>query len=131
MSLLIKARHSDEDVIDLTERLAPYADVAWTPRSARTTPDPPPDPAAPVWEPLELVMEPLLDDVEPPIEDIEPQIDDAATGELLEVPEVDPAPSAQVVPALPKQSRNQPCACGSGKKFKRCCGDASRPRHLR
>lgn len=22
-----------------------------------------------------------------------------------------------------KQQRNQPCACGSGKKFKRCCGN--------
>ncbi|ENM5882532.1 YchJ family protein [Vibrio metoecus] len=24
--------------------------------------------------------------------------------------------------ALPKQGRNDPCACGSGKKFKKCCG---------
>lgn len=22
----------------------------------------------------------------------------------------------------PKQGRNDPCACGSGKKFKKCCG---------
>ena len=25
-------------------------------------------------------------------------------------------------PALPKVGRNSPCPCGSGKKFKRCCG---------
>ncbi|WP_277205984.1 YchJ family metal-binding protein [Vibrio misgurnus] len=24
--------------------------------------------------------------------------------------------------ATPKQGRNDPCACGSGKKFKKCCG---------
>ncbi|MBX2836517.1 MAG: YchJ family protein [Gammaproteobacteria bacterium] len=24
----------------------------------------------------------------------------------------------------PKQGRNEPCACGSGKKFKKCCGSA-------
>lgn len=24
--------------------------------------------------------------------------------------------------ARPSQSRNSPCACGSGRKFKRCCG---------
>ncbi len=25
----------------------------------------------------------------------------------------------------PKQGRNEPCGCGSGKKFKRCCGQAA------
>jgi preprotein translocase subunit SecA len=25
--------------------------------------------------------------------------------------------------APPKIGRNEPCHCGSGKKFKRCCGD--------
>lgn len=24
-----------------------------------------------------------------------------------------------------KSNRNQPCECGSGKKFKKCCGDAA------
>lgn len=24
--------------------------------------------------------------------------------------------------AIPAQSRNDPCACGSGRKFKKCCG---------
>ena len=27
-----------------------------------------------------------------------------------------------VVRAMPKTGRNAPCACGSGKKFKKCCG---------
>jgi len=25
---------------------------------------------------------------------------------------------------IPKQGRNEPCACGSGRKFKKCCGQA-------
>jgi SEC-C motif domain protein len=30
-----------------------------------------------------------------------------------------------VTPALPaKQARNEPCACGSGRKYKKCCGSA-------
>jgi len=28
----------------------------------------------------------------------------------------------QVVRTLPKTGRNDPCTCGSGKKFKKCCG---------
>lgn len=28
-----------------------------------------------------------------------------------------------VTPAIPKQARNQPCGCGSGKKAKKCCGE--------
>jgi uncharacterized protein YecA (UPF0149 family) len=27
-----------------------------------------------------------------------------------------------IVRATPKVGRNEPCSCGSGKKFKRCCG---------
>ena len=26
---------------------------------------------------------------------------------------------------VPKQGRNEPCACGSGRKFKKCCGQAA------
>jgi len=36
-----------------------------------------------------------------------------------------PAPrtaSGQVKPAKPKTGRNDPCPCGGGKKFKKCCG---------
>jgi len=29
--------------------------------------------------------------------------------------------------AAPKVGRNEPCPCGSGKKFKRCCGNSSTP----
>lgn len=31
-------------------------------------------------------------------------------------------PPRQVVRAAPKAGRNDPCPCGSGKKFKKCCG---------
>ena len=37
-----------------------------------------------------------------------------------EVPNV-----AQVRRGTPKQGRNEPCACGSGLKHKRCCGSAA------
>ena len=32
------------------------------------------------------------------------------------------APTAPVINASPKVGRNDPCPCGSGKKYKRCCG---------
>jgi uncharacterized protein len=31
--------------------------------------------------------------------------------------------------ATPKVGRNEPCPCGSGKKFKRCCGSSATPTH--
>jgi SEC-C motif-containing protein len=33
-----------------------------------------------------------------------------------------PLPTRPVVHASPKAGRNDPCPCGSGKKFKKCCG---------
>ncbi len=36
--------------------------------------------------------------------------------------ELSPQP---VVRETPKVGRNEPCPCGSGKKFKKCCGKAS------
>ncbi len=33
-------------------------------------------------------------------------------------------PVEQFVRASPKIGRNDPCPCGSGKKFKKCCIDA-------
>ena len=33
-----------------------------------------------------------------------------------------PAASAQAAPARPKAGRNDPCPCGSGRKYKKCCG---------
>lgn len=37
-----------------------------------------------------------------------------------EVPEI-----KQFIREAPKQGRNDPCACESGKKYKKCCGQAS------
>jgi SEC-C motif-containing protein len=34
-------------------------------------------------------------------------------------------PKVPVVRATPKVGRNDPCSCGSGKKFKKCCGTAA------
>ncbi|MGB8932310.1 MAG: SEC-C metal-binding domain-containing protein [Anaeromyxobacteraceae bacterium] len=33
-----------------------------------------------------------------------------------------PGPAPQAAVAVPRVGRNDPCPCGSGKKFKRCCG---------
>lgn len=33
-----------------------------------------------------------------------------------------PAAAAPAVPRSPQVGRNDPCPCGSGKKFKKCCG---------
>jgi uncharacterized protein YecA (UPF0149 family) len=32
------------------------------------------------------------------------------------------APKIRPVTAEPKVGRNDPCPCGSGKKYKKCCG---------
>lgn len=40
---------------------------------------------------------------------------------LADIPPLLRTPRAPIT-AAPKQGRNDPCACGSGKKFKRCCG---------
>jgi Protein of unknown function (DUF1186)/SEC-C motif len=32
------------------------------------------------------------------------------------------APSSQIITATPKTGRNERCPCGSGKKYKKCCG---------
>jgi len=34
----------------------------------------------------------------------------------------DCVPAAPYVREAPKIGRNDPCACGSGRKFKKCCG---------
>jgi preprotein translocase subunit SecA len=36
-----------------------------------------------------------------------------------------PPPKAQPVRRGRKVGRNEPCPCGSGKKYKKCCGAAS------
>jgi hypothetical protein len=35
---------------------------------------------------------------------------------------LNPAASSQISRATPKTGRNEPCPCGSGKKYKKCCG---------
>jgi preprotein translocase subunit SecA len=47
------------------------------------------------------------------------------TGESAEQPSAAPAKPKFELPLkreLPKAGRNEPCPCGSGKKFKSCCG---------
>jgi preprotein translocase subunit SecA len=41
------------------------------------------------------------------------------------VPRAPQPPVAQVVRDEPKVGRNEPCPCGSGKKYKQCCGALS------
>ncbi len=38
---------------------------------------------------------------------------------------IDHAPRPQPIRAAPKPGRNDPCPCGSGKKYKKCCGAAA------
>src|SRR5437667_12779055 len=35
---------------------------------------------------------------------------------------LNPAGSSQIRTATPKTGRDEPCLCGSGKKYKKCCG---------
>jgi len=39
-----------------------------------------------------------------------------------QAPAAPPEPMAQVKRSTPKTGRNDPCPCGSGKKYKKCCG---------
>mgnify|MGYP005852298929 CR=1 FL=1 len=39
----------------------------------------------------------------------------------------DPAPAEPASSAQPETPRNAPCPCGSGEKFKRCCGKSAPP----
>ncbi|MBT3637062.1 MAG: hypothetical protein HN531_08995, partial [Opitutae bacterium] len=42
-------------------------------------------------------------------------------GQASEAPEIAPI-ATPVVRDAPKVGRNDPCPCGSGKKYKKCCG---------
>ena len=46
----------------------------------------------------------------------------ALADEAMADEEMEEAPRATPVRAGPKVGRNDPCVCGSGKKFKKCCG---------
>lgn len=50
-----------------------------------------------------------------------PEVD--VEDDLLGLPPGEP-PSAPIRRTAPKTGRNEPCPCGSGKKFKKCCGGA-------
>jgi hypothetical protein len=43
-------------------------------------------------------------------------------GAALDVPSQEPPPKPVPYVAPPKVGRNDPCPCGSGRKFKKCCG---------
>lgn len=40
-----------------------------------------------------------------------------------EKPEFEHPPLTPIVREVPKIGRNEPCPCGSGKKYKKCCGN--------
>ncbi len=46
----------------------------------------------------------------------------AGPAELGELPGADKSPATSIDPGLPKVGRNDPCPCGSGKKYKKCHG---------
>ena len=51
------------------------------------------------------------------------QIVEGPDGQLYEVPIEAEAPKQQPKRNVePKVGRNDPCPCGSGKKYKKCCG---------
>lgn len=41
---------------------------------------------------------------------------------LMDMAQLPQVMQKKSTPKKPKQKRNEPCACGSGKKFKKCCG---------
>ena len=68
----------------------------------------------------------------PPTEELPPSSDVAGVEELggsdvdgqeqLEGPDPGQAEPETMAPSRPRIGRNEPCPCGSGKKYKRCCG---------
>jgi hypothetical protein len=44
------------------------------------------------------------------------------TAHALPYSKLNPAASSEIRRAAPKTGRNEPCLCGSGKKYKKCCG---------
>jgi preprotein translocase subunit SecA len=54
------------------------------------------------------------------------EFDENASAEELMAPTAEPESGAgQLGDALPKVGRNDPCPCGSGKKYKQCHGKLS------
>ncbi len=53
--------------------------------------------------------------------EFETETDEDAAGDWVDEDEPEAEPVEQVI-AQPKPGRNDPCPCGSGKKYKKCCG---------
>ena len=56
--------------------------------------------------------------------DLDPQIDSVAEQMTAEWVRMLAADAAESAAPLPAPGRNDPCPCGSGKKYKKCCGAA-------
>ncbi len=73
-------------------------------------------------QPVELeppAMPPMLDQLRLPVASPQP----AQPGPAAALPEAaSPQPESQFTRAAPRTGRNDPCPCGSGKKYKKCCG---------
>jgi uncharacterized protein YecA (UPF0149 family) len=96
----------DDEIIDLTDRLAPYASSALRMPEPQAPAEPDhPEPAT--WDPAGLELDWV--------------VATTASEELAHHEELAPEPTV-IVSARPRQPRNEPCACGSGRKYKRCCG---------
>lgn len=55
-------------------------------------------------------------------QDVAPPIEESADQQMTNEPGQDNKTIAPIVNADPKVGRNDPCPCGSGKKYKKCCG---------
>jgi preprotein translocase subunit SecA len=67
-----------------------------------------------LWQVTSTVHEEVTDDFEY----------DDPTGEQDNAPEPEQRSIEPIVNDQPKVGRNDPCPCGSGKKYKKCCGQA-------
>jgi hypothetical protein len=179
--LLNREQPVEDEVIDLTDRLAPYEHSAyriqpqepavepeapapsflelhpWQPLPPLDRPPPdepaqgPADSVAPITLEPEPLDAPAASPVVQEVEDLDPVAQEAEDLDSLVAADV-PAPEepedldvvlaelvrdeaealeAAMSPVIadagpriagPKQPRNEPCACGSGRKHKRCCG---------
>ncbi|UUZ70103.1 SEC-C domain-containing protein [Polaromonas sp. P1(28)-13] len=70
------------------------------------------------------MMPALLEQIPPEPEEIDRFLRSAALNLFADLPM--PSHGLQAV-GQPKQGRNDPCACGSGQKYKHCCGANSMP----
>lgn len=75
------------------------------------------------------MIDPLLNALNIPRDMRPPALEQAfATLTALEIWNATPLPDNRFRPRkLPKPQRNDPCLCGSGRKFKQCCGAAEAP----